>query len=349
MRMVVTMLGVDPSCLGGISTLARLLSTELAKCSDVDFLYISTVNQKSAFAKIACFCKALGNARQRFAHKRGIVHVHMADNASVLRSCMVIRMARLYNQVIILHIHCDLAKIRRASPKSMQKMIDWAILNSDRVIVLGSYLDDLFSILGYSQEKVLVLPNAVPCAESNPYTTDRQRILFLGNISEEKGVVDLLDALALIDASLDSDLRVDLCGKDHIGIQEEIAKRKLNHRVSYYGIVKPDTQFFSKYLLNVLPSHREAMPFALLESSAQGIPSIATTVGSISEIIDSGKSGWLVAANNPKELADQLQYVLKRPNLLISASNQVHRTIRERYAVETYMHKLLSLYLELMV
>lgn len=343
----VSMFGVDPSCLGGISTLTRMLSSELARCDKVDFSYFSTSNQGNAFQKVQCFASALVRARKRFAAGEGVVHIHMADNASVIRSCAVISLAKKYRQSVVLHIHCDLAKIRGNSSGYMQQIIDWALLKSDCIIALGTYLNPLFQMLGYPSERVLILPNAVPCPDKNPYTTDRKRILFLGNVSIDKGVLDLLDALALIDGRLDSGLIFDLCGRDHIQVQGEIEKRGLSRRVVYRGIVKPDSGFFAKYLLNVLPSHYEAMPFSLLEASAYGIPSIATPVGSISEIIDNGSSGWLVNARDVQMLANRLLKTLSEPGLLSIAGNRIYNKIRECYSFQAYLQKLCALYEEL--
>lgn len=174
-----SMFGVDPSCLGGISTLTRMLSFELDRCEQVDFCYLITTNQGNALQKIRCFVSALLKARKRFSTGEGIVHIHMADNASVIRSCVIIFLAKRYRQSVVLHIHCDLAKIRSRSSSHMKKLIDWSLLKSDRIIALGTYLNPLFQKLDYPSERVLILPNAVSCPDENLYTPGRTRVLFL--------------------------------------------------------------------------------------------------------------------------------------------------------------------------
>src|SRR3989338_4896747 len=63
----------------------------------------------------------------------------------------------------------------------------------------------------------------------------------------------------------------------------------------------------SKYLKNfdifVLPSLKEGLHYVLLEAGLAGLPVIASNVGGIPEIIESGKEGLLVAPANPEELA----------------------------------------------
>lgn len=341
------MFGVDPSCLGGISTLARMLCEELPKSSGVDFEYIPTVNQGSGWEKVRVFQHALTLANQRFSKVRGVVHIHMADNASIFRSAVVSGIAKGNGQAVVLQIHCDLYKIRNASTAAMQKLIDGVIRRADHIIALGSYLTPLFELLDYPLSQVTVLSNPVPCPENNNYSTSRSKILFLGNVSKDKGIPELLEAVAQIDGALDSEIQIDICGKDHMRVKEAIESHSLGHRVIYRGVVTPGRTFFSQYLLNILPSHQEAMPFALLEASANGVPSIATRVGSIPEIIDDNVSGFLVEPNDSFALAQRIVSAVGNRDRLMQMSNEIYSKIRAQYAVEPYMKKLLTIYEEL--
>lgn len=347
LNLAVTMFGVDPSCLGGISTLARMLCEELPKSSGVDFEYISTVNQGSGWEKVRVFQRALTLANRRFSQVRGVVHIHMADNASIFRSAVVSGIAKRNGQTVVLQIHCDLYRIRNASTAAMQKLIDGVIRRADYIITLGSYLTPLFELLSYPLSQVTALSNPVPCPDNNGYSTSRSKILFLGNVSKDKGVPELLEAVAQIDSTLDSEIQIEICGKDHMNVKEAIERRGLERRVIYRGVVAPDQTFFSQYLLNILPSHKEAMPFALLEASANGVPSIATRVGSIPEIIEDGVSGFLVEPNDSFALAQRIVLAVRDRDRLMQMSNEIYSVIRAQYAVEPYMEKLLAIYNEL--
>ena len=346
-NLAVTMFGVDPSCLGGISTLSRMLCEELPKSTGVDFEYIPTVNQGSAWEKVRVFQHALILANRRFSQVRGVVHIHMADNASIFRAAVVSRIAKKSGQIVVLQIHCDLYRIRNASTALMQKLIDGVIRRADHIITLGSYLTPLFELLDYPLSQVTALSNPVPCPENNGYSTSRSKILFLGNVSKDKGIPELLEAVTQIDGALDNEIQIDICGKDHMNIREAIERCGLGHRVFYRGVVVPDQSFFSQYLLNILPSHKEAMPFALLEASANGIPSIATRVGSIPEIIDDGVSGFLVEPSDSFSLAQHIVSAVKDGDRLMQMSNKIYLKIRVQYSLEPYMEKLLAIYDEL--
>jgi glycosyltransferase involved in cell wall biosynthesis len=63
----------------------------------------------------------------------------------------------------------------------------------------------------------------------------------------------------------------------------------------------------------VLPSLTEAMPMALLEAMAAGIPCVATRVGSVPEILGGGENGILVEPGDPHPLAQSLLTVFADP------------------------------------
>lgn len=344
-EMHLTMVGVDPSCLGGISTLSSMLISVFSDMKSLDFAYVSTSNQGSAVSKISMFCRSLFILAHRLkCTHQGIVHIHMADNFSVFRAGVCMRLARLCNQKIIIHVHCDLVNVYSRASRVVRKNISDVLMNSDCIISLGSYLFELIDLLNIGRNKVFILPNAVKCPANNLYNSSSSHVLFLGNVSEGKGVLDLLDAIVLLKDHVPFSITFEICGRDMVGVQEEINRRKLDGLVSYLGVVKPDEVFFSRYMLNILPSHEEAMPISLLEASAFGIPSIVTSVGSIPEIIQDGINGVLVPARDVEKLSGAIYELLIDAEKRNSLSRNIHSTIYLKYSIDTYVSTLLKIY-----
>lgn len=345
--MSLTMVGVAPSCLGGIATLVRELCTRIETNDNVDFEYIASSNQSSALGKMCLFSRAVFRLYKRMKEvspARHVVHIHMADNASVLRSCVVLGLARSCNTKVLVHVHCDLGRIYKASSPRMRSCIEFALKECDAVVSLGSYMEDFLISLGKKEDDLFVLPNAISCPSLNPYESSSRKVLFLGNVSEEKGAIDLLDALVLARGSLPQGSAVDICGRDLLGIENLVREKGLSDFVRYKGVVSPDDDFFHEYGLHVLPSHKEALPFALLEASAHGIPSVVTNAGSMAEVVDSGRDGFVVDVSDVNALSERIGSLLCDTELRSRMSSAIFNKMKAAYSMDAYVAKLGGVY-----
>jgi len=127
---------------------------------------------------------------------------------------------------------------------------------------------------------------------------ERPHILFAGRFEREKNLSLLIRALPLCETR--PTLLLAGAGAESDDMRSQLAGS--SHRI--LGIV-PHEQMPSLYAAvdaTILPSTREAMPLACLESLACGKPIVATRTGRLPEIIESGRNGLLVAPN-PAELA----------------------------------------------
>ncbi len=68
--------------------------------------------------------------------------------------------------------------------------------------------------------------------------------------------------------------------------------------------------------LAVLPTHSEALPTALLEASACGVPTVATAVGGVPEVVVDGETGWLFPRPSPDLVVEAMRQALGDPEEL---------------------------------
>ncbi len=140
---------------------------------------------------------------------------------------------------------------------------------------------------------------------------------FLGRLSPEKGPEVFLRAALLAHARL-PDAHFVFIGDGPLAtsLKEQLARLKLEGRVHLAGLRRDVASVLNELDVLVSSSHSEAMPLAVMEAMASGLPVVATRVGGIPDMIDQGESGWLVAPNDFADIAARLEQILATPGEL---------------------------------
>jgi len=84
----------------------------------------------------------------------------------------------------------------------------------------------------------------------------------------------------------------------------------------------------------ILCSHQEGFPNALLESMAAGIPSVATSVGGVPEIITAPSLGALVPPHDPTALGQAILDLANDPALRAKKGSAGQKSVLERFNLQ---------------
>jgi glycosyltransferase involved in cell wall biosynthesis len=133
------------------------------------------------------------------------------------------------------------------------------------------------------------------------------RLAFVGLVSRQKGVHDLLDALALVRPAVTLDVWGEL-KRDEAG---ELARRlDGTPRCAYRGVHDGDgATLLARYDALVLPSRyeREGHAGVVLEAMVAGIPAIVSTRSGLVELVSDGENGLVVPEDDPPALARAIE------------------------------------------
>lgn len=99
-------------------------------------------------------------------------------------------------------------------------------------------------------------------------------------------------------------------GPERIALRREIVSRGLEEAVTLSGFRDDIADVLSAFDVAVLSSRIEALPVALLESMATGLPLVGPRVGALVELIEPEKNGLLVPPRDPRALGEALQRAL---------------------------------------
>jgi glycosyltransferase involved in cell wall biosynthesis len=147
-------------------------------------------------------------------------------------------------------------------------------------------------------------------------------LLFVGRLDERKGLRYLLEALPLVLAKQAVNLRIVGKGLLEQEIRSQCDALNLNNVVKFLGFVSKE-ELASEYAscdIFVLPAivdskgDTEGLGIVMIEALAHQKPVIASAVGGIVDVIQSGKTGLLVQEKNPLALAEAILTLLVNPN-----------------------------------
>jgi glycosyltransferase involved in cell wall biosynthesis len=130
-------------------------------------------------------------------------------------------------------------------------------------------------------------------------------LLAVGRLSREKGFDLLLAALRRVRRQFPgADLTIVGAGAEEAALRELRRSLGLQAAVRFAGYVEPPYAFFAGASMFVLPSRYEAMPNALLEAAAAGLPLVATPAsGGVVELLRAQPGAWLAADVSAEALA----------------------------------------------
>lgn len=344
--MRVLMVGVAPERVGGMWSVAEayINSKQYNQAVSLDYLAVST--NGGIFKRLCFTAKGIGKAFFLMVFRPyDIIHVHMAERGSVFRKGLIIGIARICKRKIVIHMHAGPFMSFYGKQRPIVKnIIRKILLCSDKVLVLGEYWKKELKLL-IPEDRIEVVYNGVNIPESNRYCRQARNIVFMSVFKREKGILDLLEAIKLIDNILAPDIIVQLCGYDEKGeIQERIKQLNLTKRIQYVGWVTEmaKEQIYRGAMLSVLPSYFEGLSISILEAMANGIPVITTNISTMPEVI--GNNMYLVEPGDIRTLSEKILELCIYEDRRIKLSQSEYKRARGNFSMEQNIEKVLEIY-----
>ena len=207
-------------------------------------------------------------------------------------------------------------------------------------IVVSRFARTVFRRAGLPESKLMLKPNFVH-PDPGPGDGRGGYVLYLGRLSQEKGVLLLVEAWV----RLRSRTKLLMAGDGPLaGRLRETAS---GHAIELLG-ARPREEVFrllQDALLLAAPSLcYEGCPLAVLEAFAAGTPVVASNRGGLAELVNPGETGWLAPAGDAEALAAVLDAALTDPGLRSEMRRRARRHYEQNYTAETNYRRLMEIY-----
>ncbi len=205
-------------------------------------------------------------------------------------------------------------------------LVRWILRRARLVIAASSFLGDAARSLG--ARDVRIVPSGVRIPSSVGAPEEPPHILYVGRLSEEKGVLELVEAAAGLPLRIvgDGPLR--------------------SYVPEAFGFVPPDElgAWYERAAVVVAPSHREGYGVVAREAMAWGRPVVASATGGLLDAVDDGVNGLLVPPRDVPALRAALERLLGDAKLRISLGVAARESAELEFSLEIAATRILAAY-----
>jgi glycosyltransferase involved in cell wall biosynthesis len=174
---------------------------------------------------------------------------------------------------------------------------------------------------------------------------DKPLIGIIARLSDVKGIDVLIKAMPLILKEIPSaNLLIAGQGLQEVALKKLTQDLGLNACVHFKSTVNQTQDLLCAFDVFVMPSLMEGLGLSVMEAQACGIPVVASRVGGLVDLIEDGKSGYLVAVNDPKALADRIIEVLRAPQQSKVMAQQARLNIEQHFSARQMLQETLGVY-----
>ncbi len=207
---------------------------------------------------------------------------------------------------------------------------------------------------------VTVIANGVDCYDTFNlalYNRPRERavldineeniaVYFIGRLSIEKNPDVFLEvARKFLSNTNEKRLRFFVVGDGPMKPRVERAIKSLRSEyITYLGYQAEVAKCLSSADIFVLPSSIEGFPLSILEAMAMKVVVIASDVGAVSDVIQSGEDGFVVTPGSAKEIIAVIEGLLVNPQLLKTAKEQARKKVEKKYSNTILGHNYEEMY-----
>jgi glycosyltransferase involved in cell wall biosynthesis len=234
----------------------------------------------------------------------------------------------------------------QSSVRALKRLRQLTLSRASRVIIPSRFFADIACGWGLPSDRISVVPNPAPRIDR---LTSRDELrgrlgigfptfVFVGRLVDAKNLPLAITALGAVP---DASLVVIGDGPEREDLIRIIAKSGIGERISLKGALPRAAaiEWLRAADAAILPSKFENFPHAAVEALAAGTPVIATSVGGVPEIVETGVNGILVPSGDSRAFGAAMASLVEDPEQL-ERLREGARAVSGRYRVEPIFESL---------
>ncbi len=259
---------------------------------------------------------------------------------------------KIFNKPIVLTVHGG--DVFGLKGKLLNSFKGWSLQRAKAVTTNSQFTTDATYSITRKIQKLEVIPMGI---DISPLSNDQQiasenieksyrknrapLLIFVGRLIKEKGVDDLIKAVAMLQNDLPGTSAIIAGeGQDRNQFEELSKKLTLDEYIHFTGWIAPEDvkthiaagDFFVGPSKTAKNGWKEAQGLTFLEAMAVGTVVIASDTGGIKESVIDGQTGFLVKENSPEKIKEIILKMYSKPEELQKINKNALNNLSEKFS-----------------
>lgn len=291
-----------------------------------------------------------------------LIHINTSfDTKALLRDAVIVPRIARHGARVFLKFHGADARLLKTRNPALARLQTRLLRSATGIGLLSTEEERDFLRAGVPQQKLFVIKNVVEPNRDLQDVAFLQRwdlpdgkplLLFIGRFIEAKGLLDVIEAAALL-RDRGQDFLLCCLGDGPTGpaAQALVQRLKLENHVRFFGYV-PEAQtsgFYANSTLLLFPTyHHEGFPMVIFNAAAAGLPIITTRIRAAADYLSEPDNCLWVEPRHPVQLAETILRLLgnSRAQETMALNN---RKLAESFSAEIVTREYVECYQRLLL
>jgi glycosyltransferase involved in cell wall biosynthesis len=322
--------------------------------------------EQKGFRKILLVVKTFFSISLDIIINKSVVYISAARSRfGFFRNAYIIILSSLFHRKIIVHFHCgDYNEFLETNGAVFRKIVKYIFTKVDVSIILGKSLVKNFDSIYNNKMQVAIVPNGVTIKKQSNKNSQILNVLFMSNLIESKGYLDLLEAINILVNKYKIDkIRVDICGRfinheDNLtfsnidqyisNFNDFIITHKLSDYIKYHDLVSGEIKdsLFQNSDLFVLPTYysTEAQPLSILEALSYGKVVLATNHRGIPDMVIDNYNGLIIEKKSPISIVEAILRLIDDKQFRSTLSINARKHVIDNFSLVKYENNIIELF-----
>jgi len=182
-------------------------------------------------------------------------------------------------------------------------------------------------------------------ARQNMAINDGPLIGIIARLSDVKGIDILIKAMPEILKKMPAaNLMIAGQGPEEALLRKITKDLSLTQNVRFRSAIDQTQALLPAFDVFAMPSLMEGLGLSVMEAQACGIPVVASRIGGLVDLIEDGRSGYLVPVNDPAALAGRILELLGNPSQSKRLAHEARLNIEKHFTSEKMTNATLKVY-----